>query len=51
VSTAQKWLGGLTALGALYIVVVNPRGFASGAAALQKLTAGSIVSISTGGKK
>lgn len=49
-STLQKWLMGLTGLGALYIVVVNPKGFASAASAFKNVTAGSVTQIATGGK-
>jgi hypothetical protein len=47
---AQKWALGLLALGGLYMVLTNPKGFASGADALRRLTAGSVTQIATGGK-
>lgn len=50
-TTVQKWLGGLTALGALYLVVTNSAGFFKAAQGIQKLTAGSVTQITTGGKK
>ena len=49
-TTLQKWLTGLTGLGALYIIVVNPKGFASAATAVKNVTAGSVTEIATGGK-
>lgn len=39
-STVQKWLTGLIALGALYLVVANPQGVASGLGAAQKFISG-----------
>jgi hypothetical protein len=39
-STVQKWLAGLIALGALYIVASNPTGIASGLGAAQKFISG-----------
>jgi precorrin isomerase len=50
-TTVQKWLLGLIGLGALYLVVTNPKGFAQLATSAEKLTAGSVTSITTGGKK
>lgn len=50
-SLAQKWLSGLIGLGALYLVVTNPTGVYKAATALQRLTAGSVVNITTGGKR
>lgn len=47
----QKWLAGLTGLGALYLVLTNPKGFSALATGVKNLTAGSVVSITTGGKK
>lgn len=49
-TTAQKWLMGLIGLGALYIVVVNPKGAGTLFTGLRNLTAGSVTSIATGGK-
>ena len=50
-SIVQKWLASLTGLGALYLVVTNPQGFSTAATGLKNITSGSIVSITTGGKK
>lgn len=47
----QKWLTGLIGLGALYLVVTNPNGVYKGAQAIKNLTAGSVVSVVTGGNK
>lgn len=47
----QKWLAGLIGLGALYLVVVNPNGFYSATNGIRQLAAGSIVDVTTGGKK
>lgn len=49
-STVQKWLAGLTGLGALYLVLTNPEGFGKLAQGTKTLTAGSITSITTGGR-
>jgi len=46
----QKWLGGLIALGAAYLVFSKPEGFYKAATGLRSLTAGSIVDVTTGGK-
>ena len=46
----QKWLAGMIGLGALYLVVANPEGFYKATTGLRKLTAGSIVDVTTGGK-
>jgi hypothetical protein len=46
-----KWLAGLLALGAGYLVVMNPNGFASAASAVRGLVGGSEVDIITGGAK
>jgi hypothetical protein len=51
VSTVQKWLMGLIGLGALYLVVVNPKGFYSFATGTEKLVGGTETQIITGGKK
>ena len=50
-SAIQKWLSGLIGLGALYLVVSNPNGTYKVLTGLQRLTAGSVVNITTGGKK
>lgn len=47
---AQKWLLGILGLGAGYLVLTNPKGFASAADSVRRLTAGSITQIATGGK-
>lgn len=47
----QKWLMGLLALGAGYMVLTNPQGFASFASATKNLVAGSETQIITGGKR
>lgn len=49
-STLQKWLAGLTGLGALYLVVTNPAGFYTASSALKQATGGTIATITTGGK-
>lgn len=46
----QKWIMGLIALGAGYLVLTNPNGFYKAATGLRSLTAGSIVDVTTGGK-
>jgi hypothetical protein len=50
-SLVQKWTMGLIGLGALYLVVVNPEGFFKATTGLRGLAAGSVVDITTGGKK
>jgi hypothetical protein len=47
---AQKWLLGLIGLGAGFMVLANPNGFYKVAEGARRLTAGSIVSVTTGGK-
>lgn len=47
----QKWLSALVALGAGYLVLTNPDSFYKATTGLKNLTAGSIVSVTTGGKK
>lgn len=49
-STVQKWLAGLTGLGALYLVVTNPNGFAQLGTSVKAITGGTISTITTGGK-
>lgn len=39
-SLAQKWLAGLIGLGALYLVVANPQGVASGLKSAQQFVSG-----------
>lgn len=46
----QKWLLILGALGAGYMVLQSPAAFATAAGAVEKLTAGSVVAVDTGGK-
>ena len=46
----QKWIAGLIALGAGYLVFTNPEGFYKATKGLRNLTAGSIVDVTTGGK-
>ncbi len=46
----QKWLLGLTLLGAGYLVFTHPNAFYKAANGLRSLTAGSIVDVTTGGK-
>lgn len=50
-STIQKWLAGLTGLGALYLVVSNPNGIYKAALAGRQLIGGTTTDIITGGKK
>lgn len=47
---AQKWVLGLIALGAGYLVFTNPNGFYKFATGTRQLVAGSIVDVTTGGK-
>jgi hypothetical protein len=47
----QKWLTALVGLGAGYLVFTNPDSFYKAATGLRSLTAGSIVDVTTGGKK
>jgi hypothetical protein len=49
-SLLQKWLAGLIALGAGYLVFTNPNAFYKVAQGARSLTAGSIVDVTTGGK-
>lgn len=46
----QKWIGGLVALGAGYLVFTNPNSFFKVATGVRSVTAGSIVDVTTGGK-
>jgi hypothetical protein len=50
-SLLQKWMMGLIGLGAGFLVFTNPDGFYKAATGFQRLTAGSIVNVTTGGKK
>lgn len=47
----QKWIMGLMALGAGYMVLANPNSFYRATQGIRQLTAGSIVDVTTGGKK
>ena len=47
----QKWLTGLIGLGAGYLVLANPNAFYKAATGFKNLTAGSIATVTTGGKK
>lgn len=49
-STLQKWIGGLLALGAGYLVFTNADSFYKVAKGAETLTAGSVVAVTTGGK-
>lgn len=49
-STVQKWLAGLTGLGALYLVFSSPTKIADIGTGIKNATAGPIVAITTGGK-
>jgi len=46
----QKWMLGLVALGAGFLVLTNPNGFYKFATGTRSLVAGSIVDVTTGGK-
>ena len=47
----QKWLTALVGLGAGYLVLANPDSFYKATTGLKNLTAGSIATVTTGGKK
>jgi hypothetical protein len=47
----QKWMLGLMGLGAGYMVLANPNAFYKFAQGSRQLVAGSIVDVTTGGKK
>ena len=47
---AQKWVLGLIGLGALFLVATKPDAAYKAATGLQRLTAGSIVNVTTGGQ-
>lgn len=49
-SLIQKWLLGLTMLGAGFLVAQNPNAFYKAASGIRSLTAGSIVDVTTGGR-
>jgi hypothetical protein len=46
----QKWIGGLIALGAGYLVFTNANSFYTAAKGIRSVTAGSIADVTTGGK-
>ena len=50
-TVVQKWLTALIGLGAGYLVFTNPNGFYKAATGLRSLTAGSIVDVTTGGRR
>jgi hypothetical protein len=50
-STLQKWLMGLIGLGALYLVVTNPKGFYSAAKGVQRVVGGTEANIISGGRR
>jgi hypothetical protein len=50
-STIQKYLMGLVGLGALYLVVSNPKGIAAAGAAFKNITGGAVTQITTGGRR
>lgn len=50
-SVVQKWLTGLTALGALYLVVTNPNGVYKAATGIRQLVGGTEADIISGGKR
>lgn len=47
---AQKWTLGLIMLGAGYMVLQNPNAFYKAGETIRRLTAGSVVEVTTGGK-
>ena len=47
---AQKWIAGLMALGAGFLVLSNPNAFYKVATGTRSLVAGSIADVTTGGK-
>jgi ribosomal protein S8 len=51
VSILQKWLAGMTGLGAVFLVVSNPNGVYKAAQAVRTAVGGTVVDITTGGKK
>lgn len=50
-SVAQKWLGGLIGLGALYLVVTNPNGVYKAFTGARQLIGGTEADIISGGKR
>jgi len=51
VSTLQKFLMAMSALGAGFLVVSNPAGVAAAGSAFKNIVGGTITQITTGGKK
>jgi hypothetical protein len=49
--TASKWVTGMIALGALYLVVTNANGFYKASQGVQRLVGGTETQIITGGKR
>ena len=49
--TLQKWLMGLVGLGAVYLVVTNPRGFYKAATGVRQIVGGTESDIISGGKR
>lgn len=47
----QKWLGGLLALGAMYLVFTNPNGVLNFGKAVRETVGGTETDIITGGQK
>lgn len=50
-SVAQKWIGLLVGVTAFGMVLANPNAFYKAAQGIRSVTAGSLVDVSTGGKK
>lgn len=50
-SVAQKWIGLLVGVTAFGMVLANPSAFYKAAQGIRSVTAGSLVDVSTGGKK
>lgn len=50
-SVLQKWMLWLVSLGAGYMVLANPNAFYKAGQTVRSVTAGSIVDVTTGGKK
>lgn len=49
-TTIQKWVLGMVALGAGYLVFTHPQGFYSAAKGVEKVVGGTETQIITGGK-
>lgn len=50
-TTLQKWLMGMVALGALYLVVTNPQGVFRAAQSIKTVVGGTETQIITGGRR